>query len=112
MFATYTASLGRYLTQADPDLAAGMSNNASTQSKGPANNRDNKSSASYDPTKVEKLYEVLKRYEDNFSRHLRIMLDTLNYLAATETVVFLSLCARLDTAGEGLQSTSDGVGLG
>jgi gamma-tubulin complex component 2 len=47
------------------------------------------------------MMDDLKRFEDNFGRHLRIMLDTLNYLAATETVVFLSLCARLSTASEG-----------
>ena len=40
-------------------------------------------------------------FEHNFSRHLKILLDTLNYLAATETVVFLSLCARLTGALEG-----------
>jgi gamma-tubulin complex component 2 len=42
--------------------------------------------------------DLLTKFEDNFSRHLKILLDTLNYLAATETVVFLSLCARLSTA--------------
>lgn len=49
--------------------------------------------------------DLLGKFEDNFSRHLKILLDTLNYLAATETVVFLSLCARLATA-------TDGWGLG
>ena len=33
--------------------------------------------------------------------HLKILLDALNYLAATETVVFLGLCARLSMANEG-----------
>ena len=47
------------------------------------------------------MVDLLARYEENFSRHLKVLLDTLNYLAATETVVFLSLCARLSTAGEG-----------
>jgi gamma-tubulin complex component 2 len=44
---------------------------------------------------------MLQKFENNFTRHLKILLDTLNYLAATETVVFLSLCARLSTAGDG-----------
>jgi gamma-tubulin complex component 2 len=61
----------------------------------------------YDPTKLDKLEDLLQKFEDNFSRHLKILLDTLNYLAATETVVFLSLCARLSTAGDG----GAGVGL-
>jgi gamma-tubulin complex component 2 len=108
MFATYTNSLGRYLTQADPELASAAPNNASAASKPPMSARDSKSSTSYDPTKIEKMYDALQRYEENFARHLRIMLDTLNYLAATETVVFLSLCARLDTAGEGLQEAGEG----
>jgi gamma-tubulin complex component 2 len=43
---------------------------------------------------------VLQVFEHNFTRHLKILLDTLNYLAATETVVFLSLCARLSTASD------------
>lgn len=41
-------------------------------------------------------------YETTFSRHLKILLDALNYLAATETAVFLGLCARLSTAREGV----------
>ena len=47
------------------------------------------------------MFDMLGKYEENFARHLKILLDTLNYLAATETVVFLSLCARLQSAGEG-----------
>lgn len=55
----------------------------------------------FDPSKLDKLEEALRMFEVNFSKHLKILLDTLNYLAATETVVFLSLCARLSAAGEG-----------
>lgn len=44
----------------------------------------------------------IQDFEDYFSRHLKILLDALNYLAATETVVFLSLCARLSMAKEGM----------
>ncbi|KAK8200640.1 gamma tubulin complex Spc97/GCP2 subunit Alp4 [Zalaria obscura] len=89
MFANYTASLTRNLTSADPDLAA----------KGSS---DPKGSVSYDPAKLDKLIDILQKYEDNFTRHLKILLDALNYLAATETVVFLGLCARLSTANEGI----------
>lgn len=52
-------------------------------------------------SKLVKMEDLLTKFEDNFSRHLKILLDTLNYLAATETVVFLSLCARLSTANGG-----------
>jgi len=58
------------------------------------------STVEYDPSKIKRLEEALDMFEHNFSRHLKILLDTLNYLAATETVVFLSLCARLSTAGD------------
>ena len=76
MFANYTSSLSRYLAAADPD------------------NSSNSSSTAYDPAKLDKLFSILQQYEDHFSRHLKILLDALNYLAATETVVFLrSLCA-------------------
>lgn len=92
MFANYTASLSRYLVAADVDLA----NSAVASKSGKSS-----SSSAYDPAKFDKLVDILKKYEDNFSRHLKVLLDTLNYLAATETVVFLSLCARLSTANEG-----------
>lgn len=51
-----------------------------------------------DPGVFEKLNIHLNKYEENFGRHLKILLDVLNYYAATETVVLLGLCARLSTA--------------
>ncbi|KAF2162058.1 hypothetical protein M409DRAFT_27437 [Zasmidium cellare ATCC 36951] len=87
MFANYTSSLSRYLASADPDLAS---------SQGSTSNKPG-----YDPAKLDKLFSILHQYEDHFSRHLKILLDALNFLAATETVVFLSLCARLSMANEG-----------
>jgi gamma-tubulin complex component 2 len=83
MFANYTSSLSRYLAAADPDSS------------------NNSGSTAYDPAKLDKLFSILQQYEDHFSRHLKILLDALNYLAATETVVFLGLCARLSMANEG-----------
>lgn len=87
MFANYTSSLSRYLASADPDLASSQGAGASK--------------SGYDPAKLDKLFSILHQYEDHFSRHLKILLDALNFLAATETVVFLSLCARLSMANEG-----------
>lgn len=85
LFANYTASLSRYLASVDPDLAPG----------------DSSTSKNYEPAKLDKLFSILQQYEDHFGRHLKILLDALNYLAATETVVFLGLCARLSMANEG-----------
>ncbi|KAI9865165.1 MAG: hypothetical protein M1813_002485 [Trichoglossum hirsutum] len=94
MFATYTAHLSRALLSADPDLAT----NPPTASTGGATPS---ASTSYDPARLDKLADNLQKYEDNFSRHLKILLDALGYYAATETVVLLGLCARLSTANEG-----------
>lgn len=92
MFANYTSSLSRYLSMADQDLAAGGSKaDRITSRHGPQ---------PFDPSKLDVMIETLGKYEYHFSRHLKMLLDMLNYLAATETVVFLSLCARLSTANE------------
>jgi len=90
LFANYTASLSRNLAAADPSLAA---------NRGEAGTDE---STMHDPAKLDKLNDNLHRFEENFSKHLKILLDALNYLAATETVVFLGLCARLSMANEGV----------
>jgi gamma-tubulin complex component 2 len=56
-----------------------------------------------DEARLEKMNEIIEKYEVNFSRHLQILLDALNHYAATETVVLLGLCARLSTANQGTQ---------
>lgn len=62
MFASWTAaSLSRALASADPDLAGGKVPGADARG--------------YDPTRIGKLEDTLKRYEDHFSRHLRILMD-------------------------------------
>jgi gamma-tubulin complex component 2 len=62
MFASWTAaSLSRTLASADPDLAGGKVPGAEARS--------------YDPTRIAKLEDTLKRYEDHFTRHLRILMD-------------------------------------
>jgi gamma-tubulin complex component 2 len=95
LFANYTSSLTRYLASADPSSPS--NSNGSQQ---------------HDPAKLEKLFSILQQYEDHFARHLKILLDALNYLAATETVVFLGLCARLSMAGEGGAGGAGGMGPG
>jgi gamma-tubulin complex component 2 len=123
MFASFTYSLSRYLITGDPDLVAQV--NASFAPP-PPSSKSAKPSAStiqvppthkpttqfiYDPQRVDKMFDMLAKYEENFTRHLKILLDTLNYLAATETVVFLSLCARLTSAGEGLSGFQAPMGM-
>jgi gamma-tubulin complex component 2 len=104
MFASFTYSLSRYLITGDPDLVSQIN------ALGPAQHRASTQFV-YDPQRVDKMFDMLAKYEENFTRHLKILLDTLNYLAATETVVFLSLCARLTSAGEGLSGFQAPMGM-
>ncbi|KAF3941411.1 hypothetical protein ABW19_dt0207014 [Dactylella cylindrospora] len=97
MFASYTSHLSRALVSADPSL-----NGSSKKSDNPALGPE-------ETAKVEKLKDNLQKYEENFSRHLKILLDALNYYAATETVVLLGLCARLSTANDGNGVVSTGL---
>ena len=107
MFANYTTSLSKHLIIAD----AGLSGNKESKAKAPARTASNSSkpqkaseqdqALEHDPNKLDVMEETLEKYEYHFSRHLKMLLDMLNYLAATETVVFLGLCARLSTAAEG-----------
>ncbi|KAL8735199.1 MAG: hypothetical protein Q9166_001075 [cf. Caloplaca sp. 2 TL-2023] len=54
----------------------------------------------YDPTKLTTMEDLMSKYEHNFNHHLRILLDALDYYAATETVALGRLCAQLSTASE------------
>ncbi|KAE8377641.1 Spc98 family-domain-containing protein, partial [Aspergillus bertholletiae] len=84
MFASWTASsLARALATADPELAR--------------NKASNPDGRGFDPTRISKLEDTLKRYEDHFNRHLRILMDSLNYFAATESVVLLKLAHALSS---------------
>lgn len=101
MFAQWTSqTLSRALISADPDLA------------GKASEGDLRAYP-YDPARMGKLEDTLKRYEDHFNRHLRILMDrsvhcqhflavmltdpSLNYFAATESVVLLKLAHSLSS---------------
>ncbi|RMJ28023.1 spindle pole body component [Aspergillus sp. HF37] len=82
MFASWTAaSLSRALASSDPDLSGEKAHNPD--------------SIPYDPTRLGKLEDMLRRYEDHFGRHLRILTDSLNYFAATESAVLLKLAHAL-----------------
>lgn len=42
------------------------------------------------------LENTLNQYEASFDHHLKVLMEALNYYAATETTVLLTLCARLE----------------
>ncbi|KAK3900625.1 Spc98 family-domain-containing protein [Staphylotrichum tortipilum] len=141
VFATYTNWLSRELEKADPDLSGSQKppnmtpdqwrHFQSIRSQKPTQqSSDPNSSTLQQPTesgsgtgggggeeaRIAELFDVMRKWETNFSRHLQILLDALNHYAATETVVLLSLCARLSTANQGteyagLRSEEEGVGV-
>jgi len=117
-FASYTGWLARELEKADPDMTGtekptSMNKQHWNRYQAEKNQRHGDSTSSTAPPapltdaaraeKLERMFEIIKKYEDNFSRHLQILLDALNHYAATETVVLLGLCARLSTANQGTQ---------
>jgi gamma-tubulin complex component 2 len=114
MFATFTYSLSRYLITSDPDLVQTVNEAIASHAKHPSQtstSQSNHKHVVFDPQRLDKMFDMLTKYEDSFTRHLKILLDTLNYLAATETVVFLQLCARLTSAGEGLSGFQAPMGM-
>ncbi|KAK4156209.1 Spc98 family-domain-containing protein [Chaetomidium leptoderma] len=124
VFATYTNWLSRELEKADPDLSGTQkpdnmtpdqwrhfqsirSQKTQSQSQDPNSSvlqPDGTTAATNtDEARIAELFDVMRKWETNFSRHLQILLDALNHYAATETVVLLSLCARLSTANQGTE---------
>ena len=123
IFAAYTNWLTRELEKSDPDLTGttrpptmtldqwrrfqATRAASNTQSSHRASTSADASSLSASDTatetRVKNLNEIIRKWEGNFSRHLQILLDALNHYAATETVVLLSLCARLSAANQGTE---------
>jgi gamma-tubulin complex component 2 len=115
IFATYSNWLSRELEKADPDLSGNTKPPLMTDDQWrvfqatrthKASHSDSTSSAASQTdqeARINNLFEIMKKWEGNFSRHLQILLDALNHYAATETVVLLSLCARLSTANQGTE---------
>lgn len=110
---TFTSSIEwitRNLERADPDLQGPTKPRHVTdeQWKQVQANREKWQSAHGDSSKTPEaqfamIMDTLKAWEYNFGRHLKILLDALNHYAATETVVLLSLCARLSAASQGTE---------
>lgn len=113
---TFTASMewiSRNLERADPDLQGPTKPRRVTdeQWKQVQANREKWQSAHGESSKTPEAHfamiqDTLKAWEYNFGRHLKILLDALNHYAATETVVLLSLCARLSAASQGTEQTT------
>ncbi|PQK10400.1 hypothetical protein BB8028_0002g07220 [Beauveria bassiana] len=126
MFANYTKFLTQELDKIDPDLSGGVKPSGMTSvqwrrfqtDRAAAANRSSKDggggggsadasilSADDVEARFRNLHDLIRKWEHNFGRHLQILLDALNHYAATETVVLLSLCARLSTVNQGTEFT-------
>ena len=125
IFAAYTNWLTRELEKTDPDLsgttkpptmtddqwrrfqatkAASRSAGAAAAAAGADTSIASATGGTGDAgTRISELFDIIRKWEGNFSRHLQILLDALNHYAATETVALLSLCARLSTANQGTE---------
>lgn len=104
MFATYTTTLSRTLFTCSSSLAGRSAhlNYLITTSHRYKTTKDiPEEMRTYDPKKIDNLNEMLGKYEYNFNHHLRLLLDALDYYAATETVALSRLCAVLGSATEG-----------
>ncbi|KAI1775230.1 Spc98 family-domain-containing protein [Hypoxylon cercidicola] len=111
-FAAHMNWLSRELEKSDPDLIGPIQPPNMTDKewkryqavKSQKSHNDSGSSQLQDEeSRINNLFDLIGNWERNFSRHLQILMDALNHYAATETVVLLSLCARLATANQGTE---------
>ena len=110
-FATYTSSLSRTLCSADVSLAGSPAALAYLQSIYPSPRHPIPDRLrTYDPDGFSRMFDLIERYEENFNRHLTLLLEALDYFAATETVALGRLCAQLSVASE-KGGGADGRGL-
>ena len=101
LFSSYTSHLSRTLCTVDKDLAGTPDALDYLKTLYPSSRHpvpDNYKS--FDSKGLAKITEDLTKYEDNFNRHIKILLDALDYYAATETVALSRLCAQLSMASE------------
>lgn len=100
-FATYTSSLSRTLCSADASLAGSPAALAFLQTMYPlARHPIPERLKTYDPDGLGRMFDLIEKYEENFNRHLALLLEALDYYAATETVALSRLCAQLSMASE------------
>ncbi|KAL9488448.1 hypothetical protein ACSS6W_000725 [Trichoderma asperelloides] len=121
IFAAYTSFLSREIEKSDPDLSSGnkpdtmtddqwrrfQASRSSAPRSGSAQN--DASTLESVESRVNNLADIIRKWESNFGRHMKILSDSLNHYAATETVVLLSLCARLSSVNQGTEWAAIGA---
>ncbi len=88
MFASYVEHATKSIYEADTSI----------QSKPAKPGTSTPTPAPTDPARMKRIEESIRKYEEHFNRHLKILIDALNWFATTETVSLLSLCGRLTNA--------------
>lgn len=88
MFAAYVEHVTKSIYEADTSLQSAPTKSGETLT----------APAPPDPARMKRIEESIKKYEEHFNRHLKILIDALNWFATTETVSLLSLCGRLTNA--------------
>lgn len=121
IFAQYTQFITRELEKIDPDLSSGSKPDSMTNdqwlrfqsSKAPSSRSAPAQHEALTPEDVEArmthLSDIIRKWESIFGRHMKILSDSLNHYAATETVVLLSLCARLSSVNQGTEWAAIGI---
>ena len=100
-FAAHTASFSRTLCTADQEFAGTPPALAYLKTLYPSSRHPiPENLKAFDGDALKKINENLIKYEDNFNRHIKILLDALDYYAATDTVALSLLCAQLTLASE------------
>ena len=119
IFSAYTNWLSRELEKSEPDLSsANKPSNMTTDQwkRFQATTASRQQQQQHDVStpgdagaRVNNLSEIIRKWESNFGRHMKILSDSLNHYAATETVVLLSLCARLSMVNQGTEWAAIGM---
>ncbi|PTB80319.1 hypothetical protein M440DRAFT_1388632 [Trichoderma longibrachiatum ATCC 18648] len=122
IFSQYTGFLTRELEKIDPDLSGdtkpdNMTNDQwqrfqsskAPPSRSTSTQQQDTMSQEDAEARVTHLSEFVRKWESNFGRHMKILSDSLNHYAATETVVLLSLCARLSSVNQGTEWAAIGI---
>ena len=96
MFASYVDHVTKSIYEADTSLTT----TAATTKSNPSgtSSSSHEPLAATDPVRMKRIEESIRKYEEHFNRHLKILIDALNWFATTETVSLLSLCGRLTNA--------------
>ncbi|KAH0531853.1 hypothetical protein TsFJ059_000633 [Trichoderma semiorbis] len=121
IFSQYTNFVTREIEKIDPDLSSGSKPDTMTNdqwqrfqsTKVPSSRltsgQNDVSTVEDAEARMNHLSDIVRKWESNFGRHMKILSDSLNHYAATETVVLLSLCARLSSVNQGTEWAAIGA---